>query len=73
MSCYTRHLSDILDALGWGDSRDSRKRLDRALRAALDLEQAGCPVVWRRVKALRADTAALQSLVGQMREVGRER
>ena len=50
MSCYTRHLADLMPA---GPRPDARRRLDQAVRAAVGMPDADCPDVWKAVKAER--------------------
>ena len=60
MCCYVRHLRPQLAAAGLPDDRPGRREADRRVRAALAMEGADCPDVWRRVKSLSAqDVAAL--------------
>jgi hypothetical protein len=53
MTCYTRHLGDLLPA----DPTPADKRvLDEAVRRALDLPAGtNCPEVWAKVKERRND------------------
>jgi hypothetical protein len=52
MSCYTRHLTELLPA----SSRPKDKRaLDRRIRDALGMPEADCPEVWEQVKVRRSD------------------
>ncbi len=52
MSCYTRHLRDQIRAVGLPDDPSGRKEADRRIRAGLNLAEAHCPEVWRRIKEL---------------------
>ncbi len=58
MCCYVRHVRPQLAAAGLPDDRPGRREADRRIRAALDLQDADCPDVWRHVKALSADEVA---------------
>jgi len=50
VSCYTRHLGDLLPPdPTWLD----RRALDEAVRAELGVVEADCPEVWEAVKANR--------------------
>jgi len=48
MSCYTRHLGDLLPA---NPSWDDRRALDARIRADLGMAEADCPEVWAAFKA----------------------
>lgn len=50
MSCYTRHLSDILKSVGIKNTKENRKVLDKKIREIMGKEKADCPDVWREVK-----------------------
>lgn len=50
MTCYTRHLKDVLKELSMEDTGDNRRILDKHIRIILSRENDGCPVVWRDVK-----------------------
>ena len=43
MSCYTRHLTDQMRAIGLPDDFAGRREADRRVRAALGLPGADCP------------------------------
>jgi hypothetical protein len=52
VSCYTRHLTELLPA----SSRPEDKRaLDRRIRDALGMPDADCPEVWEQVQVRRDD------------------
>ena len=52
MSCYTRHLTELLPA---DPTAADKRALDRAIREVLDMPEADCPDVWEEVKARRED------------------
>jgi hypothetical protein len=56
VTCYTRHLKDLLPET---PNADDRRALDRTIRAVLSLPAtAGCPEVWAAVKAADRDDLA---------------
>ena len=55
MSCYARHIKPQMAEVGLPDDRAGRREADRRIRAGLEMEDADCPDVWRRVKALDHD------------------
>ena len=71
MCCYVRHIKGPLAEAGLPDTLPGRREADRRIRAALQMVDADCPVVWRAVKPLGAaevtallmkvETAATQS------------
>jgi hypothetical protein len=52
VSCYTRHLADLLPAT---PRPEHRHALDEAIREALGMPAADCPEVWQQVKVRRND------------------
>jgi hypothetical protein len=52
MSCYTRHLDDLLPA---ARRPEDQHALDGAIREALGMPGAECPEVWEQVKIRRHD------------------
>ncbi len=56
MSCYTRHMTDMLYEAGLTDTPANRERLDRAVRMTLGVGgEAECPDVLAGVKERRED------------------
>ena len=54
MSCYTRHLNDVFEALGVEDHKDNRKIMDKSIRKILKTDKP-CPEVWKQLKTILAD------------------
>jgi hypothetical protein len=54
MTCYTRHLGDLLPANPTGGDK---RALDGAIRRVLGAEDARCPEVWAKAKERREDPA----------------
>jgi hypothetical protein len=48
MSCYLRHLDDVVTAAGLKLGPENRKEVDRTIKEFLGL--ANCPDVWKEVK-----------------------
>jgi hypothetical protein len=48
VSCYLRHLDDVVTATGVKIGPDNRKEVDRTVKEVLGLED--CPDVWKEVK-----------------------
>lgn len=51
MSCYLRHLNDVLIEAGIDPDRMDRKQLDRAIHRMMGVEYKHCPDAWKCVKA----------------------
>jgi hypothetical protein len=52
VSCYTRHLGDLLPA---SPRPEDKRALDEAIREALGMPGVDCPEVWEQVKVRRDD------------------
>jgi hypothetical protein len=48
MSCYLRHLDDVVTAAGLKLSPENRKEVDRTIKELLGFDN--CPDVWKEVK-----------------------
>lgn len=48
MSCYLRHLDDVIIAAGVKIGPGNRKEVDRTIKELLGLDD--CPAVWNEVK-----------------------
>jgi hypothetical protein len=48
MSCYLRHLDDVIIAAGVKTGPGNRKEVDKAIKELLGLDD--CPDVWKEVK-----------------------
>ena len=66
MSCYLRHLSEVLAATGIPDTRESRRRVHAIIQEITG--EHDCLPVWRRVKAALAENAERDLLIAGLRE-----
>lgn len=69
MSCYTRHLSDIMAAAGVENSKENRKKIDLYLKDKYKLpnHMSSCPEVWKEhVKPMMADENGRLELIEEI-------
>jgi signal recognition particle subunit SEC65 len=52
MSCYFRHLKEILDQAGIEVTGENKKDIDRAIHKVMDTEYKNCPDTWKKVKEI---------------------
>lgn len=50
MSCYFRHIKDILDEAGIEATSENKKRIDRAVHEIVAVEYKDCPATWKAIK-----------------------
>ncbi|MFP3897804.1 MAG: hypothetical protein ACLFVD_00600 [Dehalococcoidia bacterium] len=50
MSCYLRHVKDILSEAGIEVTASNKKQIDRAFHEMVDVEYKDCTTTWRMLK-----------------------
>ena len=50
MSCYFRHMKDILDEAGIKVTPSNKKQIDQAIHQAVEVAYKDCPATWKRLK-----------------------
>lgn len=50
MSCYFRHLKDILEEVGIEVTPANRKQIDQAIHQIAGITYKNCPDTWRKLK-----------------------
>jgi hypothetical protein len=50
MSCYLRHMKDILEEAGIAVTKDNKKEIDQAIHGLVEVEYKDCPNTWKAVK-----------------------
>lgn len=69
MSCYFRHIKDILDAAGIAVTKENRKQVDEAVHQAMNVAYKNCPITWKRIKEdIKDDKEKRQALIKQLRQ-----
>jgi len=68
MSCYFRHIGDILGEAGVTVTTANKKRVDEAIHQAVGVVYKDCPATWKRIKeGIRGDEEKRRALVRQLR------
>ena len=68
MSCYFRHLKDILNEAGIEVTADNKKRIDRAIHEIVNTTYKDCPGTWKEVKKkLAASDAEKEAFVKKLK------
>ena len=50
MSCYLRHLKDLLDEAGIEVKAGNRKQVDETIHQIVGVAYKNCPTAWKQVK-----------------------
>ena len=50
MSCYFRHMKDILEEIGINITPENKKEVDRIIHKIVEVEYKNCPPTWKAVK-----------------------
>jgi hypothetical protein len=45
MSCYFRHMKDVLDEAGIEVTKENKKDIDRIIHGLVDVEYKNCPLI----------------------------
>ncbi len=68
MSCYLRHMTDIIDEAGIVISRENRKHVDQAIHQIVGVTYKNCPAAWRKIKeAITSDEQKRRAFIDQLR------
>ena len=50
MSCYFRHMKDVLDEAGIEVTKENKKEIDRIIHGLVDVTYKNCSPTWKAVK-----------------------
>jgi len=68
MSCYFRHLKNILEEAGIEVTPDNRKQVDRAIHQIVGVTYKDCPETWKRLKQqLTGEKQKRQEFIKQLK------
>lgn len=69
MSCYFRHIRDLLDAAGIEVSPANKQKVDQAIHQMVNVPYKDCPATWKRLKHdILTDEDKRRELVTRLRE-----
>lgn len=72
MSCYLRHLKDVLSEAGIEVTPANKKDLDRALHEIVGVAHKDCPSAWKNLKSRMANETDRTALVKRLRKAMRK-
>jgi len=68
VSCYFRHMKDILDEAGIVVTPANRKQVDQAVHQAVGVAYKDCPTTWRKVRQdITGDENKRRALIEQIK------
>ena len=68
MSCYFRHLKDVLAEAGVEVTPANRKEVDRVLHETVGVTYKDCPSAWKNLKRQMANEADRAVVVKKLRK-----
>ena len=69
MSCYFRHMKDVLKDAGIEVTPQNKKQIDQALHRIADVEYKNCSPTWKNLKSdFISDPSRKQELIARLKE-----
>lgn len=69
MSCYFRHIKDIIQEVGIEITPENRKEIDRILHGIVGVEYKNCSSAWRRIKEMvKGEPSKRERFVEKLKE-----
>ncbi len=70
MSCYFRHLKDILNQAGIAVTPANKKQIDQAIHQIVGVNYKDCPATWKALKQqVLSDDRKRQELINKLRNI----
>jgi len=67
VSCYLRHIKDILDEAGIVITPANRQQIDEAIHQAVGVVYRNCPITWKKIKEdIKGDKEKRHALIKQL-------
>ncbi|UCF89008.1 MAG: hypothetical protein JSV70_01805 [bacterium] len=68
MSCYFRHMKDVLDEVGVEITPGNKKEIDRILHGIAGVEYKNCSPAWKKIKEMvKGDPADREQFVEKLK------
>jgi hypothetical protein len=69
MSCYFRHMQDVLDEVGVEITPGNKKEIDRILHGIAGVEYKNCSAAWKKIKEMvKGDASDRELFVEKLKE-----
>ncbi len=71
MSCYFRHMKDVLDEAGIFVTPKNKKAVDEAIHTIVAVDYKNCSPAWKAVKEhIKPDEAARKKFIQKLKKTG---
>lgn len=68
MSCYFRHMKDVLEEAGIEVVKDNKKAIDKVIHGLVDVEYKNCSPTWNAVKErLNSDRKTREAFIKKLK------
>lgn len=69
MSCYFRHMKDVLEEAGIEITKDNKKEIDRIIHGLVDVTYKDCSPTWKNVKEhIKVDEATRDQFIKNLKK-----
>lgn len=69
MSCYFRHMKDVLEVAGIEVTKENKKDVDRIIHGLVEVEYKDCSPAWKAVKEqIRSDDKARERFIQRLKK-----
>ena len=69
MSCYFRHMKDVLDEVNVEITPENKKEIDAILHGIVGVEYKNCSPAWKAIKEMtKGDEASREEFVARLRK-----
>ena len=69
MSCYFRHMKDVLEEAGVEVTPANKKEIDRAIHSLVEVEYKDCSPTWKEIKAqIKGDDQARSQFIEKLKQ-----
>jgi hypothetical protein len=67
MSCYFRHMKDVLEEAGVEVTKENKKEIDKVIHGLVEVEYKDCSPAWKAVKeTIKTDEKARKRFVKRL-------
>lgn len=69
MSCYFRHMKDVLAEAGIEVTKENKKQVDQAIHELVEVEYKNCSPTWKAIKThIKNDETAREQFIKQLKQ-----